>query len=106
MNQFNFKLKKWFIGLTTSILTMFIMSVPSFAANDSFAKLDATGNKLLVMGRRIGFWIVLIIATYRVIQCALKGSKKEVGEIIMTYTLIYGALYIIPWILRLVEDIF
>ena len=102
-----FNLKKFFMIIMIIAIMVLYLSVFAFADSpDKLAKLDATGNQLLYLARRIGFWIITVMATYKVIQCALKGNRKEVGEIIITYVLIYGSMFLIPWAMRLVEDIF
>ncbi len=102
-----FNLKKFFMVIIIITIMVLYLSVFTFAAtNDSLSKLDATGNQLLFLSRRIAFWVITVVATYKIIQCALKGNRKEVGEIIITYVLIYGSLFLVPWAMRLVEGIF
>jgi len=99
--------KRFCIVVLILLITIIYLSIFTCATTDkSIENLDAAGYKLLYIGRHIGFWIITVVATYKVIQCALKGSRKEVGEIILTYVLIYGSMFIIPWAMKLVENIF
>ena len=69
-------------------------------------KLDNAGNTLLIICRRVGFWIVTIKAIYDIIQCAMKGDRHALGSTVLTYVIIYAAMYFVPWALRLIEVIF
>lgn len=76
-----------------------------YAAND-LSKLDAGGQRILNIVRRIGYWVVLIKCIADLIRAGMNGDTHAIGKIIMTYLLIYGALFFVPWALRLVEGIF
>jgi hypothetical protein len=69
-------------------------------------KLDQAGNTLLTIAQKIGFWVVTIVCLYNLIQCATKGDKHQIGNIVITYTLLYAAMFFVPWILHFVEGIF
>lgn len=69
-------------------------------------KLDDAGYKILNIVRKVGFWIILIQSTREVLGCAMSGATKSIGGIITKYVIMYGALFALPWLLRLVEGIF
>lgn len=82
-----------------------LFSMPAFAA-DQLTKLDQGGMRILTIVRRIGYWIILIKCIGDLIKSAAHGDMHAVGKIVMTYVLIYGALFFVPWALRLTEGIF
>ena len=99
------KKKLFFILIIIGFLLLF--TIPCFAAGDvQLDKIDAGGNRILTIMRRIGYWIILIKAITDLIKAGIDGNKHKMGEIVFTYILIYGALFFIPWALRLVEGIF
>lgn len=95
--------KKIILIVIMSIMFIFYTSI-CFA--NGLDKIDRAGNQILIIFRRIGFWLILIKAIQELIRCALSGNSKEIGGIIMKYILIYGAFFFMPWVLRLVEGIF
>ncbi|HYF75466.1 MAG TPA: hypothetical protein VD757_02660 [Candidatus Nitrosocosmicus sp.] len=97
--------KKILLVLTITAVIVIASGIPVYA-QDQLAKLDAGGNRILIIVRRIGYWIILIKAIGDVIKAGLNGDKHAMGQIIMTYLLIYGALFFLPWALKLVEGIF
>lgn len=96
--------KRILLIIIVSILLIFYSSI-SFA-NSGLDNIDKVGNKILNMFRRIGFWLILIKCIQELVQCALSGGGKNVGGIIAKYVMIYGAFYLVPMLLRMVEDIF
>lgn len=107
IHPFNFKevicLRKLFI-LILIITILFSFYTVSFANN--LEKLDSTGNNILKIFRRIAYWVILIKAIQEVMKCAMSGDTHSLGGIIMKYILMYGALFMLPWLLRLVEGVF
>jgi hypothetical protein len=89
---------------------MIIMSIlfsfytVSFAGN--LDKLDSAGNRILSIFRRIAYWVILIKAIQDIMKAAMSGDTHSLGGIITKYLLMYGALFMIPWLLRLVEGVF
>lgn len=73
---------------------------------DAFVKIDEVGNEILSIGQKIGYWIVVIVSTFQVIQASANGNRHKIGEIIFMAILTFGALFIIPYALNLVSDIF
>lgn len=87
------------------IMFIIIFSYTS-AYGESLDKIDLAGNKILKIFRRIGYWVILVKAIQDIIKCAMSGDTRSLGSIVVKYILIYGALFFLPWILRLVEGIF
>ena len=68
--------------------------------------LDSAGYKILHIVRKVGYWIIVIQATKDVIKSAMRGATSDIGGIVLKYVLMYGALYAVPWALKLVEGVF
>lgn len=88
------------------IITILIVFYTSICFASDLSKIDSAGNKILVIFRRIGFWIILIKCIQELIKCAMSGATNNIGGIITKYIIIYGAFFFVPWALRLVEGIF
>lgn len=97
--------KKIIVAIIIIVVQVAISVVTVFAADD-LSKLDAGGQKILVIVRRIGYWIILIKCIADLVKAGMSGDTHSIGRIIMTYILIYGALFFVPWALRLVEGVF
>lgn len=70
------------------------------------SQLDSVGNELLSMGQHIGYWVVVIVAIFQIIKASASGDKHKIGEIIMMAVIVYGALFVVPYALNLVSNIF
>lgn len=95
--------KKIFILLIIMTIILVFYST-SFAAN--LDKIDSTGMRLLIIFRRIAYWIILIKAIQEIMRSAMSGDTRSLGGIITKYVLMYGALFMVPWLLKLVEEVF
>lgn len=82
-----------------------LLSKTVVAAAD-LSRLDSVGNELLDMGQKIGYWVVVIVAVFQIIKASASGDKHKIGEIIMMAVIVYGALFVVPYALTLVSDIF
>lgn len=69
-------------------------------------KLDVKGNEILIIIRRLAYWIILIIASKEVIKNMTNHDLKGIGNTILKYVIVYGSLWFIPWILKSVEGLF
>lgn len=92
--------------LTITKLIMLTITSSSVTTSEAFAKIDDVGNEILSIGQKIGYWIVVIVSTFQVIQASANGNRHKIGEIIFMAILTFGALFIIPYALTLVSDIF
>lgn len=97
--------KKVILAAITAGGVIIAICNPCLAA-DQFSKIDQGGMKILTIVRRIGYWIILVKCISDLIRAGMAGDNHAVGKIIFQYVLIYGALFFVPWALRLVEGIF
>lgn len=86
-------------------LALFCFSTQISIATD-LSGLDIAGNRVLVIVRRVGYWIILIKGINELIHTAMQGDTNGLGKTIMKYVLIYAALFFMPWALRQVEGVF
>jgi hypothetical protein len=100
----NKKLEKFVVSASVTIGIVVIPEIVALA--DDLSKLDEGGNRILIIIRRIGYWIILIKCIADLIKCGINGDTKSIGKTIMLYLMIYAALYFVPMALRLVEGIF
>lgn len=96
--------KRVLLIIIVSILLIFYSS--TCFANKGLDNIDRVGNQILNMFRRIGFWLILIKCIQELVNCAMSGGGKNVGGIIAKYVMIYGAFFLVPILLRMVEGIF
>jgi hypothetical protein len=75
-----------------------------FAAD--LGKVDAAGNRILLVVRRIGYWIILVKGLSDIIGQGMKGDVHAIGRTVMLYVILYGTLFFLPYALRLVEGVF
>lgn len=87
-----------------SIVLIFYSSI--CFANQGLDNIDNVGNQILNIFRRIGFWLILIKCIQELVNCAMNGGGKNAGGIIAKYVMIYGAFFLVPMLLRLVEGVF
>lgn len=76
------------------------------STDDILPKVDNAGWKLLNISRSIGYWVCIIMGINEIIRNLLQGDTKTVAKIMMKYSLVFAALYIFPWILDIIKDIF
>ena len=87
-----------------AMLIVLLFACPALAQD--LARIDEGGQRILEIVRRIGYWLILLKCLSELIKAGLEGDTKSLGKIVMTYVLIYGALFFVPYALRLVEGIF
>ncbi len=80
-----------------------IMPVVFTATTD---KIDALGNNFLTIAYKAGFWIILIAGITQILRAVNEHDRKKIVETILTYALMYSALYMLPEAMRLVDSIF
>jgi uncharacterized membrane protein len=94
-----------------SVTSFAVATLTTLTTNPCFAatgldKVDAAGNNILTIVRRIGYWVILIAAIYNVIGCVKEQDAKKLGHAVLFYILLYAVLFALPWFLRQVEGIF
>ena len=60
---------------------------------------------LLKLARTIGYWVVILMTTKDCIGEAMKGGKKEVGNIVVKGIMIMAVLYFLPELFSMMESI-
>lgn len=88
------------------IVSTLALSYSSICHATGLDNLDSAGYKILHIVRKVGYWIIVIQATKEVIKSAMRGATSDIGGIVLKYVLMYGALYAVPWALKLVEGVF
>lgn len=71
-----------------------------------FTKINEAGNKILEVSQVVCYWIVTISAIVLIIKAAANHDKHKVGEILISSALIYGSIYIVPFVLDIIRDTF
>jgi hypothetical protein len=89
-----------------TIILIFTFTICFAADIPGIEKLDNTGNNLLFVFRRIGYWIVLGGGIGEIIKCSMRHDRHGVGVAIAASITMYGSMYLLPWVLKLVEGIF
>ena len=88
------------------VLIILVVLLPTFAYASDLSKLDEGGAKILNIVQRIGYWIILIRCVADLIKAGVNGDTHSMGRIIMLNIILYGALFFVPWALKLVEGLF
>ncbi|KEI18236.1 hypothetical protein [Clostridium haemolyticum] len=99
----NSKLKKLSIFVLANMLYCKNALAKSTA---SVAKIDQAGNTILGICRTIGYWTCIIMCITSIIKELLQGDTKSIAKIITKYALAFSSLYLLPWILDIIKDIF
>jgi hypothetical protein len=99
LNQY--KLKKLFV-ITLGSLLFLNIKVNALPTD----QIDKGGSTILTVVRHLGYWGCIIACTLEIIRTVLQGDTKSVGKCIAKYSISYGALYLLPWILDLIKSIF
>ena len=98
--------KKYMLLVAIIALTVDLSSFTSFAAEPGLAAIDAAGQKILGLIRRVGYWIAIILCSKDVLKQCMRGHMESVGSIIAMYGLSFGVLYFLPWLFDLIKSIF
>ena len=99
--------KKKYIALVTIIaLTVNLSTVSAFAAEPGTAAIDAAGQKILDLIRKVGYWIGVILCSKDVLKHCMRGHLDSIGSVIAMYGMSFGALYFLPWLFDLIKNIF
>jgi len=69
-------------------------------------QLATVGNRILEVMLVAGFWISLIAGTGMTIKCLTKGDVHGAVKIVLMYVLAYACLFMLPWGLRMVREVF
>lgn len=99
--------KEKYIALVTIIaLTVNLSTVSAFAAEPGTAAIDAAGQKILDLIRKVGYWIGVILCSKDVLKHCMRGHLDSIGSVIAMYGMSFGALYFLPWLFDIIKSIF
>lgn len=105
--KFNFLFNMGIILIVGLIISFTVpLNVLAKPVVDEFAKLDEGGEKILEIVQRLGYWIILLKCITELIKQGLQGELHSIGKTIMTYLLLYGALFFVPWLLGIISGLF
>lgn len=102
IRQANKKLKNYFQNGCCAVA----VAASTSGLNGGLDKLNTAGYQILDILYVVGFWVIVIKCTYELIQCALKGDKRGAGNSLMTYGMIFGSLYFVPWVMNIIKGVF
>lgn len=69
-------------------------------------KIDSLGYNFLTIAHKAGFWIILIAGITQILRAVNEHDRKKIVETILTYSLMYGALYLLPEAMKMIDSIF
>lgn len=69
-------------------------------------KIDSLGYNFLNIAHKAGFWIILIAGITQILRAVNEHDRKKIVETILTYSLMYGALYLLPEAMKMIDSIF
>lgn len=98
--------KKYMLLVTIIALTIDLSTITSFALTPGVAAIDAAGQKILDLIRRVGYWIAIILCSKDVLKHCMRGHVESIGSVIAMYGLSFGVLYFLPWLFDLIKSIF
>ena len=98
--------KKYMLLVTIIALTIDLSTITSFALTPGVAAIDAAGEKILDLIRRVGYWIAIILCSKDVLKHCMRGHVESIGSVIAMYGLSFGVLYFLPWLFDLIKSIF
>lgn len=93
--------------LTFSLIFTIYSTIICYAGvNDVLNKIDLIGNNFLHVVYRIGKWVIIITCMMEILKCAFNHNRNGVGQVIVTGGFIYGAIYFIPYMMGIIEEVF
>lgn len=98
--------KKYMLLVTIIALTIDLSTITSFALTPGVAAIDAAGQKILDLIRRVGYWVAIILCSKDVLKHCMRGHVESIGSVIAMYGLSFGVLYFLPWLFDLIKSIF
>lgn len=74
--------------------------------SEASAKINEAGIQILGVVQTIGYWLCIIFCLMEILKSIMNGSSKDVGKIMLKYTLIFASLYLMPFAFNLIKEIF
>lgn len=87
------------------LISGYVNPVLAIDPDQAIARINDLGNQLLKLARTIGYWVVILMTTKDCIGEAMKGGKKEVGNIVVKGIMIMAVLYFLPELFSMMESI-
>lgn len=73
---------------------------------DAFGKINKGGSMILGVIQTVGYWLCVLSCIMEILKTVMNGSTKDVGKVMVKYLLIFGSLYLMPWLFDLIKAIF
>lgn len=70
------------------------------------AKIDTTGNMILSIFQSLARWICIIMCLMEICKAVGNGTTKDIGKIILKYTLAYATTFLLPFLFDTIKEIF
>ncbi|WP_295298868.1 hypothetical protein [uncultured Brachyspira sp.] len=102
----NNKAKTFFVFMIACSLFVFTPHEIAYGGTFDPTKIDEAGRTFLTIIQKVGYWVCIIMATKEILSELMHGTLKNVGQVIMKYSVAFGTLFALPWIFDLIIDIF
>lgn len=80
---------------------------PAFAdAVAASAKIAAAGRSLFQICQTAAYWCCLVMCAIEIIKALMAGDTRSISRIIAKYIIGFGALFFLPWIFDMIQDVF
>lgn len=89
-----------------SIALMNTLTVAYADGNAISSKIDTTGNMILTLMQSIARWVCIIMCLVEITKALGNGTTKDIGKILLKYTLAYATTFILPFLFDSIEGIF
>jgi hypothetical protein len=97
--------KTFFKAMSLALAVILGNSINVLAA-PKLDKVDTLGFTILQVIRKVGYWVVIIMASTEVIKSATVKDYKAIVSIIAKYATVYATLYMLPWLFDLIKETF
>ena len=98
-----------FVQKASVLLGMCLFNIQALMASntiDPLDKMDEGGNKILAVGRRIGYWVCIIMCLFEIVKKIKDGDTNAIWGILMKYAIAYGSLFGVKWTLDIIGGFF
>ena len=96
--------KKYIVLVLLVSLTVDLSTIISFAVDTT--AIDKAGNEILLLIRKVGYWVGIILCSKDVIKYCMRGHLESIGTIVAMYGMGFGVLYFLPWLFDLIKGLF
>ena len=91
------------------VLSIALLNTLTVAYADGSAistKIDITGSMILTLMQSIARWVCIIMCLVEITKALGNGTTKDIGKILLKYTLAYATTFILPFLFDSIEGIF